>query len=297
MEQNSVNKVETFAEFAGESNQPAAQQDTPPTEPAIVSVLPKESEKVESQAQEEKGSPSSESTKAPEQTTSVVRAPIGMDESGIVVARTLEEQFRYAAQVCRSGLVPAAFNTPEKVMVGMQFAAELGLRPISALRQIYVVNGLPSLWGDLPLALCRRSGQLDVFEEWFIDSKSQRIKEDDYTSVVFGAVCRAKRTGRPEVKRGFTRTDAETAGVWGKKVWAVYPKRMLQMRSRSWALKDEFGDVLHGVAIAEYDYDTIPGTDPGIQVDRPRSAASALNQRFSAQQESIEAEAVIEKTN
>ena len=46
--------------------------------------------------------------------------------------------------------------------------------------------------------------------------------------------------------------DAKRAGLYGKQgPWQQYPKRMLQMRARAWALRDVFPDVLRGVHVAE----------------------------------------------
>jgi hypothetical protein len=46
--------------------------------------------------------------------------------------------------------------------------------------------------------------------------------------------------------------DAKRAGVWGKAgPWTQYPKRMLGIRARSFALRDVFPDVLGGLDIRE----------------------------------------------
>jgi hypothetical protein len=45
--------------------------------------------------------------------------------------------------------------------------------------------------------------------------------------------------------------DAKRAGLLGKDNWKNYPRRMLQMRARSWALRDCFSDVLLGMRLAE----------------------------------------------
>lgn len=45
--------------------------------------------------------------------------------------------------------------------------------------------------------------------------------------------------------------DKNKYGV--KETYAKFRRRMLQMRMRSWALKDGFSDVLLGISIDEYD--------------------------------------------
>ena len=87
------------------------------------------------------------------------------------------------------------------------------------------------------LALVRGSGLLEYIKEEPTDA---------------GCTCTVKRRGEDEVCRSFSMEDAKRAGLAGKQgPWAQYPKRMLQMRARSWALRDVFPDVLKGVYIAE----------------------------------------------
>jgi hypothetical protein len=62
------------------------------------------------------------------------------------------------------------------------------------------------------------------------------------------AVCEAKRRGyeKPTVAR-FSMVDAKRAGLAGKQgPWTQYPRRMLQLRARGFALRDCFPDVLKG---------------------------------------------------
>jgi hypothetical protein len=53
--------------------------------------------------------------------------------------------------------------------------------------------------------------------------------------------------------------DAKRASLWGKSgPWTQYPKRMLQLRARGFALRDAFPDILRGLVTAEeaQDYQT-----------------------------------------
>jgi hypothetical protein len=66
------------------------------------------------------------------------------------------------------------------------------------------------------------------------------------------AVCVAKRKGRKPVIAKFSVDDAKRAGLWGKSgPWQAYPKRMMQMRARGFALRDAFPDVLKGLITTE----------------------------------------------
>ncbi len=76
------------------------------------------------------------------------------------------------------------------------------------------------------------------------------------------ATCEAKRRGYPDANATkFSVADAKKAGLWGKSgPWTQYPKRMLQLRARGFALRDAFPDVLKGLVTAEeaQDYPTQP---------------------------------------
>jgi len=153
--------------------------------------------------------------------------------------RTLDEAFRLADMLAQSDLVPKDFQRkPGNVMIAMQWGMEVGLKPLQSLQNIAVINGRPSMWGDAVLALVRAS------------SLCEYVLEDEGPDGT--AVCRAKRRGEPEQIRTFSNLDAKTAGLAGKSgPWTTNPKRMKQMRARSFALRDVFPDVLKGMDIAE----------------------------------------------
>ena len=69
----------------------------------------------------------------------------------------------------------------------------------------------------------------------------------------------AQRKGRKPVVAKFSVEDAKRAGLWGKTgPWQAYPKRMMQMRARGFALRDAFADVLKGLMTVEEAWDNTP---------------------------------------
>ena len=50
-------------------------------------------------------------------------------------------------------------------MIGIMQGLEVGASPAQALSNIMVVNGRPSIWGDLAIGIVRRSGLLKSFKE------------------------------------------------------------------------------------------------------------------------------------
>ncbi|MCM8743591.1 recombinase RecT [Pseudomonas koreensis] len=152
--------------------------------------------------------------------------------------QNLEDALKFADFLSASDIVPKDFQRkPANILVAVQWGMELGLQPMQAMQSIAVINGRPSLWGDAVIALVRGSPLCEYVYE----------SDDGET-----ATCRVKRVGEDEQFRTFSMTDAGQAGLKGKQgPWSQYPKRMRQMRARSFALRDVFPDVLRGMPMAE----------------------------------------------
>lgn len=155
------------------------------------------------------------------------------------------EMREIAAMWASTEMVPKHYRgKPDDIIVAWQKGAELGLKPMQSLQHIATINGTPTVWGDAVLALVRQSGLLERFQE--------RFTFDDAGQII-SATCSAKRAGSPDViERHFSLADAQAASLLGKQgPWQQYRGRMLQMRARSWALRDGFGDVLGGLHVRE----------------------------------------------
>lgn len=174
------------------------------------------------------------------------------------VITSMEDMWRLAKGVVAGGFAPKGLHTPEAVLAAMTMGAELGISPMASLRGIAVINGRPSVYGDLAMALVQNSGLLEYCKE-LVEGEGDKRSAD----------CEVKRAGRPHpVRRQFSVADAKRAGLWAKEgPWRLYPDRMLQMRARGYALRDEFADVLQGMYLAEESQDIV---DSAPQDDRPR---------------------------
>ena len=170
-----------------------------------------------------------------------------------------DEAWRISTMLANSDLVPKDYKgKPENVCVAMQWGADIGLPGLQALQNIAVINGRPSIWGDAAKALVLVHPACEDIEERIEGEGDNRT-----------AVCIAKRRGKtPSVQR-FSVADAKRAGLWNKAgPWQNYPDRMLQMRSRGFALRDAFPDALKGLMLAEEAQDIMP-------IDKPASAEVA----------------------
>ncbi len=170
---------------------------------------------------------------------------------------SITEAIKFSEMLAKSNMVPRAYQgKPEDILVCVQWGYEIGLAPMQALQNIAVVNGKPSVFGDAAMALALASPVCEGIEE--------TIEGEGTENPV--AVCTARRRGRAPVVAKFSVSDAKRAGLWGKQgPWTAYPKRMLAMRARGFALRDAFADVLKGLITAEEAQD-YPSDKPTAKV-------------------------------
>lgn len=188
--------------------------------------------------------------------TSVVPLRTGARPAGIIPT-SLEEVFRLATAVVKSGLAPQGMDKPEAVMIAIMHGLEVGLPPMQAIQRVAVVNGRPTLWGDaLPALLLARGFKL---REWIEGEGDQRK-----------AFCEVTRPNNEKTVRSFSVEDAKRAKLWQTQAvvrrknqkgewydkdndspWWRYPERMLQMRARGFACRDGAADAMGGMYLAE----------------------------------------------
>ena len=190
-------------------------------------------------------------------------APINVQSPAIraMVPQTMDEVFHLADAVHRSGLAPTGLKNIQAVAIAIMTGLELGVPPMTALQRIAVINGRPTIWGDLAIALVRASGLAETIKEEIIGEGDDRV-----------AICTVKRKGDPQpVVGSFSVADAKRARLWDprEKVqrrrqdgngtyealndapWHRFPERMMKMRARAFALRDGFADVLGGLYLRE----------------------------------------------
>lgn len=172
------------------------------------------------------------------QGTNVVALKAGGPIMGIV-PQNIDEIFRLATGIAKSGLAPPSMATAEKLMVAIMTGLELGLPPMFAINKIAVINGKPTLWGDaIPALLWSRGFKL----------VETHIGDGDART----AVCCVTRPDGTVTERRFSVNDAKNAALWGKAgPWKQYPDRMLAMRARGFAARDGAADVLGGLYLRE----------------------------------------------
>lgn len=182
--------------------------------------------------------------------------------------QSLDEALRFCEILAKSSIVPKDYiGNAGNILVAIQWGMELGLQPMQSMQNLAIINGRPSLWGDAVLAIVLASPVCEDVVEFYEGTPGQ----DNYT-----AVCIAKRKGKEDKVGRFSIADARAAGLLDKAgPWKQYRDRMMKMRARSFAIRDQFADVLKGMAIAEEVMDTPTERDMGgAQVVRPTEQAA-----------------------
>ena len=178
-------------------------------------------------------------------------APIKFSEGSYAV-EDMSHCYRLAKHYIAAGMVPRGLEgrTPKetegRVAIAIEFGQQFGWSPIQSLQAVLVVNGRPCLWGDGPLALVLRSGNMLDYTATIENAGDERVATFKAVRKVAGSAGAITR----EVRFGVA--DAKRAGLWGKSgPWSNYPERMMLYRARAFCLRDLFADVLAGIGIAE----------------------------------------------
>lgn len=129
----------------------------------------------------------------------------------------------------KSGFLPKHIGTVEQCISIVLMGRELGLAPMTALNNISVINGKPTLEAKLMLAL--------VFRNY--PQAHYRVVQNDSEI----AIVEMGRTKETAAKFQFTMAQARAAGLTTKDVWKNYGADMLVWRAVSRACRMTFPEV------------------------------------------------------
>jgi len=188
-----------------------------------------------------------------------------VSKNGDIAAKDVNELAMKFKMMIDSGMLPDRYKKASQVIVAYQYAQEVGLKGLTALKQIAIIKGTPTLYGDLPLSLVHAKKTLSSIEEFLFDKDNKKIcwENKNLTNPPFGAVCITVRADNGARRETFFTTEmAKKANIY-KAVWLSYTGHMLKYRARGENLKDNASDVLNNVGIGEYDFNTMnPSENP-----------------------------------
>jgi hypothetical protein len=156
----------------------------------------------------------------------------------------LEAVYRFGQYVIASAMFPQ-FNSPNQIVMVYQIKCDTKITLTQALQYIAFINNRASLWGDGLLAAALATGKVEDIKE----EMSGSLKDGD-----LAWTCTIIKKGQPSpIVRTFDWSDATVAGLVNKDTYKKWPKRMIQMRARAWALRDS--GLTGGVGSAEEEED------------------------------------------
>jgi hypothetical protein len=159
----------------------------------------------------------------------------------------LELTWKLAERLADTDFVPKTMRgKAEAVLACMLTGHELGIGPMQALRDVYLVNGRPSLAATLMVARVRAAGH-----------RFRTIRNTDEKATV---QVHRKGEAEPEPPVEFTLEDAKRAGLAGKDVWKQYPARMVWSRAAAAACRRDAPEALGGVIYTPEELDGLPAT-------------------------------------
>lgn len=192
---------------------------------------------------------------------------------------SLKEAIELSELMAKSDLVPKDYKgKPGNILVAVQMGAEIGLPAMQSIQNIAVINGKPSIYGDLGKALLLAAG-CDIDED-----DIEKIKKNGK------ARCKITRPGRTPVERTYSIENAKTAKLWGKEgPWTTNPERQMAWRAFWFAARDAAADFLKGLGGAEELMD-IPAKDMGGAevVDRTPLAEGETGQQVEPEKKKLE---------
>lgn len=194
-------------------------------------------------------------------------------EAGIVI-RTVDDLKNLAKWSVESGFLPEQIKNAQQAFVIMVSGAELGLKPMAAVKFLYLTKARRvALMTKGALAVVQSKPTYDGYREW-IEGEGTSLK----------ACAWAKRKGSEGITKEFSYADAEVAGLLRERrtregqtydsTYQNFLKDMLLSRARGRVLDIVFAAELGGIpveGVAE-DIDMMEGRRRG-QSDRLTSSA------------------------
>jgi hypothetical protein len=154
-----------------------------------------------------------------------------------------------AKALAASDLLPGHLRgKPANIVLIAQIARSLHLDAVTALTQVAVVDGKPTLGASLQAALVRRAGH------------RLRVDVDDTALTATATLIRVDDPDTEHTAR-WDEAKATRAGLWGKGAWSKYPGAMLANRAITEVVRMAASDVLMG---AVYDEDEL--APPSVEV-------------------------------
>lgn len=170
-------------------------------------------------------------------------------------AQAMSVAKQLADALCATDLVPADYrNKAGNGAAAILYGSELGLNPIQALQNIFVIHGRPAIYARTALALVKSHGV-----------KLQTIESSNESVTVRG-------TRDDEIEEvTWTMADAERAGYTKNAKYKTNPRQMLHAKAAMEVCRNLAPDILLGIA---YSREELELEQPVVAVQSSRAAVT-----------------------
>lgn len=165
-------------------------------------------------------------------------APVVQESDPLAVA------WRRAVGLSQSQMVPAHFqNNPQDCFVVVQLALELGINPLTALQNVYMIGGRPAYTARFALALANRAKVFAGPIRYKVNKGEKRedLEVTAYAPLSDGDVAEVTLSYRTAMAEGWTRN----------KKYSTIPEQMLRWRAVKWLIDLHCPEILLGFEFAE----------------------------------------------
>jgi hypothetical protein len=194
--------------------------------------------------------------------TGLPREPVQIDPTGgrlVAWAQAAGAAHQLAQSLSKTSFVPRAFQgNAGDATAAIMLGDELGLKPLAALRSIYIISGTPAMYARTMVALVMSHGH----EVWTESSTDREV-----------VVC-GRRRGSEHVERSAWTIDrARKAGYTNNKKYDSDPQAMLYAKAAGEVARKVAPDVLAGVPFSVEDLELEPENQPKTTVARTTRVA------------------------
>jgi RecT family len=174
----------------------------------------------------------------------------------------IPQALEMAKMLATSSIIPSPLKgKPGDIFVVLASGRELGLSPMTALAELYVVEGRPSSSAALKVGLCVSKPSICEYFR-LVESTS---KKATYTT---------KRVGSEPVTLSWTIEQAQLAGLAGRNNWKSFPDAMLRARASSALASAVYPDLVKGLVTEDEATDIREERDITPPVATPASVDS-----------------------
>lgn len=154
-----------------------------------------------------------------------------------------------------------------EIQLMIAYGLSFGINPFGAIKNVMIVNNIPSLYGDAVTAMCYATRELRKLQVEIIETDEElplQINNKPAKNTI--AKCYIQRAGCEEIVTSFSTKEAFEAGLFyitytdkktgkpitrPKDIWHKYTTRMLSWRAKTYAIRDAFPDKLVGLTTFE----------------------------------------------